>query len=463
MPVNASPQILTGDNPNYKVISNYQENDANTWYITSTRTSNFDVQILTPEGYNLVSGENTIGRTISITSGTSTYEITGTSNKVWTEGDGTAENPYIIKTTAQLQLLADTANVLDNEKYFKLDADIDWGRSIPNFQGTFDSNNHTVKATGSLFIANNGTIKNLIISNTSTNANFANVNESYGTVENCVNNSAISGTGYVGGIVNGNYGNITNCTNNGAVTDTSYVGDVVGNQSSGNLYKNYSGGSCNVGGVNSSDDSGAKKGYKLIFKTAEDYADKTKIESMLVGSGDDLSFELTKGYKITGLSSDDATFTLEDDSYKFTTTSTKGEIEVTATVDLDAVNLTAQNPTTEITSEDTKTIRVNDENKLNFVTADYSNVIIKANFEDSTYKGLQVTIGNLEIPADKKSSVSDLNVIDSGAEINSTDEVDNGTVSNFTLQGDSYSDIELRAALVQIQSALTAARTMIKF
>lgn len=71
-------------------------------------------------------------------------------------GTGTAEDPYIIKTAAQLAYLATQTNAdetFSTGKYFKLEADIDLGNQnwtpIANakaqaFRGTFDGDNHTI-------------------------------------------------------------------------------------------------------------------------------------------------------------------------------------------------------------------------------------------------------------------------------------------------------------------------------
>lgn len=72
------------------------------------------------------------------------------------QGTGTAEDPYVIKTAAQLAYFAQQTNSVENftnDKYFKLEADIDLGNKkwtpIANakgfaFRGTFDGNSHTV-------------------------------------------------------------------------------------------------------------------------------------------------------------------------------------------------------------------------------------------------------------------------------------------------------------------------------
>ena len=89
------------------------------------------------------------------------------------EGEGTAENPYIINSDADLKALQEIVNN-GNEvsgKYFRLDADIYGGNisTIGNssdnpFKGHFDGNGHTITGLSScLFGYMYGTVKNLTL------------------------------------------------------------------------------------------------------------------------------------------------------------------------------------------------------------------------------------------------------------------------------------------------------------
>ena len=160
--------------------------------------------------------------------------ILGTESDYQDTSSGTADDPYIITTTSQMELLAMRVNTQGetyHDKHFRLDADLDFsgktyipiGNDVTNtFQGTFDGNGHTIANinTGSdnmyagVFglTSNGATVKNLVVGGTST----------------------IYGTEIAGGIIASNYNNdltITNCRVDAGVTVISmrgFAGGIIG-------------------------------------------------------------------------------------------------------------------------------------------------------------------------------------------------------------------------------------------
>ena len=179
-------------------------------------------------------------------------------------GSGTEEEPYLIMDAEGLRLLAEKVNDGNNYegKYFRLENDIDLSASEPwtaigtyfydststlnnnPFSGTFDGGGYEIKGLSIKKSDNNqglfgyvdigGIVKNLTVSGSVTGSSLVGgvVGRNYGTVENCVNNAAVTGSGgYVGGIVGYNNGSgctVANCTNTGTVTGDRQVGGVVG-------------------------------------------------------------------------------------------------------------------------------------------------------------------------------------------------------------------------------------------
>ena len=76
----------------------------------------------------------------------------GSSSTIWTNGTGTANDPYLIESAANLRYLVD--NIASyNTKCFKQTVDIDldynpWtplGNNTNPFKGTFDGAGHTIE------------------------------------------------------------------------------------------------------------------------------------------------------------------------------------------------------------------------------------------------------------------------------------------------------------------------------
>lgn len=182
-------------------------------------------------------------------------------------GTGTAEDPYIIKTAAQLKYMQTQYSGATSQKYakglyFKLAASLDMSKGswtpIANrgtnsnsgwsyFAGNLDGNGYTVKiASGSdsfngagLFEGISGTVKNLVIAGTakgSTRAGAVAYTANTGfVIENVKSFTTISTTSakeaYVGGILGMTKatGKIKNCANYGDVTaQATYCGGILG-------------------------------------------------------------------------------------------------------------------------------------------------------------------------------------------------------------------------------------------
>ena len=176
--------------------------------------------------------------------------------------DGSEAKPYIIKTTAGLDLLAQRVNAGNRYegKFFKLDADIEYDKNTENnftpigdnnhyFMGAFDGNGKTISGINinnssaynqGIFGRVDGTVKNLIISNCSIEGYqkigaIAGTLELHGIIENCSvgDNVTLSGCFYIGGIAGvSEEGKIKGCTSAATITgvrdDAGSLGGIVG-------------------------------------------------------------------------------------------------------------------------------------------------------------------------------------------------------------------------------------------
>jgi hypothetical protein len=227
------------------------------------------------------------------------------------EGDGVPNNPYLIHTPEQLNVIGLLPCVWD--KHFKLMANIDLSQYtgtefniIVVFTGTFDGNGHTISNfsytsistqpiglfgyvsgenavirdlafinpnvdagsghyVGSLVgLLSNGNVTNCYAEGGSVAGLFAVGGlvgcNNYGTISECYSTGSISGCGYnggpgqawsscIGGLVGDNEdGTITNCYSTGSVSGGLYVGGLVGDNS-GTISNSYAKG----GSVSGSD------------------------------------------------------------------------------------------------------------------------------------------------------------------------------------------------------------------
>jgi hypothetical protein len=194
-------------------------------------------------------------------------------------GNGTATDPYLIATPADINTLGETSD--DWWKFFKLVADINMGNSINtnykiignanhHFTGTFDGNGHKIRnltyATtpvtdyvGLFGYINNATIKNLGVEDINVSggrlvggiAGFQ-----YGTrssITNCYSTGSVTGNEYTGGLCGGNYCEIIGCYSNTSVIGIYYSNDTGGlcGRNNGTIINCYS-----MGNVSGSYDTG---------------------------------------------------------------------------------------------------------------------------------------------------------------------------------------------------------------
>ena len=116
------------------------------------------------------------------------------------------------------------------------------GNSRSPYTGTFDGNGCTI--TGLTiesefdsiglfgYVGEGGIVRNVTLKGGSIKGNNdvgGVAGDNYGTVSNCYNTGAVSGSGFkVGGVAGDNYGTVSNCYNTGEVKGDSDVGGVVG-------------------------------------------------------------------------------------------------------------------------------------------------------------------------------------------------------------------------------------------
>lgn len=236
-------------------------------------------------------------------------------------GKGTEEEPYIIKSLEDMNILSESVADGNSYKgvYFKLSSDIDlsdskefssigywdglksndngeWWESEKNraFEGVFDGNGFSVKnailyAENNYFglfsyIGKNGVVKNLNIDSTNRLTAHNNVRKiaalagiNLGTIENCTNSAdfgfTASNVTYLAGIVGENYGIVTGCVNNSNMTSAGNSKSGIVGENYGTIRKSENNGdlsnSGNVGGITIENRNG--KGQALLF--IDDYAD----------------------------------------------------------------------------------------------------------------------------------------------------------------------------------------------
>jgi hypothetical protein len=182
------------------------------------------------------------------------------------DGKGTSSNPYLLKTAADWNLLADymnKTNINFEGQFFKMTADLDFSDTTLNplgvsptfFDATLDGNNFAIKGyklTGSTaylapisILDGKGVVKNLTVKgsvessySTNTKAYVAGlVGKLYGSLENCQNDGSVEATakGYVGGLVAAAFSGakLTNCRNAGSVKGFTYIAGLIADCAAG--------------------------------------------------------------------------------------------------------------------------------------------------------------------------------------------------------------------------------------
>lgn len=290
--ISLSPAALNFGSP----LVGYTQPAAQTITITNTGTSSVTLSQPEATNYNITAplpvtiasggtatftvrphiglAAGTYNRTISV-SGTNganaTFTVSFTVRAM--AGDGSASNPYIIMTAANLN------NVRNNMlAHYELGADIDlasylsggagfsqWGAAgwLPigtmsnRFTGALDGagykitgltiNRPTTNDVGLFgFIGSGATVKNLGVEITLGAAggikgqNFvggvAGWVDGGSSISNCYVTGNVSGSNFIGGVVGATYGSISNCYATGAVGGTRAIGGVVGQMVGGIIF-----------------------------------------------------------------------------------------------------------------------------------------------------------------------------------------------------------------------------------
>lgn len=221
-----------------------------------------------------------------------TTEVSGTMLGYWEDyasttlsGSGTADNPYLINSAADLAHLAKEGANKYNTKYFKLEKDLDlsgklWtpiGRSNENDSSSplwcnFDGDGHTI--TG-LTVRTNGTYASGMFGPGYAAGLFGNLYNS--TVSNLhLTDVDVRGDYYAGGLC-GSMSNslIYGCTVDGKVSGATHVGGLVGDIDNSDNYLFACGTRCTVVATTSGTNAGGLVGYARTLSVASSYASGT--------------------------------------------------------------------------------------------------------------------------------------------------------------------------------------------
>ncbi|MFA9456647.1 Ig-like domain-containing protein [Halalkalibacter sp. AB-rgal2] len=189
----------------------------------------------------------------------SVMELASISSTMYSGGDGSAGNPYVIETAEQLNEVRNNLNA-----HYQLENDIDlaayssgqgWvpiGVSSNQFNGTLDGNGHVItnltidrsntrQDDQGLFgvIGENGVVKNVSLENIEIGSNQGFsigglVGLNYGEISGVSINSTVEGRYYVGGLVGRNYGDVSQAYAEGLIFGFSRVGGLIG-ENDGNV------------------------------------------------------------------------------------------------------------------------------------------------------------------------------------------------------------------------------------
>lgn len=229
-----------------------------------------------------LSGLKKLGFIAKTSSGTQTEDkflevIQGRVN-VYSGGEGTAADPFIIKTSADLKELSTTPMDWASDVYLKLGDNIDAGTLTTSigsksqaFKGNFDGAGHTInnlslsnanvgESTGLFGAIDGATIKDLgVINATISGATYAGILAGYsanGKIERCFTSGTVSGSSIcVGGLVGENAGGtITDCYSGANVTnDDDYATGGLAGKNTGIIANTYASGEIKgkdyVGGI----------------------------------------------------------------------------------------------------------------------------------------------------------------------------------------------------------------------
>jgi hypothetical protein len=205
-------------------------------------------------------------------------------------GAGTQDNPYLIYTAEELNVIG--VFPCEFDKHFKLMADIDLRHYVGTefniigiaspFTGVFDGNGKKItnlNHTSGLFVYVSGAIKDLGLIGSNIDAGRGSPvgsladNLQGGTITNCyAEGASVSGYGWVGGLVGDlDRSTITNCHATGSITGTGwYVGGLVGYNSYGSITS-----SCSTGTVSGGWSVGGLVGYNGYGSVTSSYSTST--------------------------------------------------------------------------------------------------------------------------------------------------------------------------------------------
>lgn len=182
-------------------------------------------------------------------------------------GSGTPEDPYIISNKTHLINAADYPSAC-----FELIADLTFsaGDTLPgfsSFSGSFDGKGHTVSlpdtvASAPLFGTLSGTVENLTLDGSFTDASFASSVKASGVLRHCRNIGAVTGTSDAGGLAEFCSGIIEDCSNAGPVTSQSCAGGIVSTATNGIIRRCYNTGDIRSSGYDYDDYAGGIAAYK---------------------------------------------------------------------------------------------------------------------------------------------------------------------------------------------------------
>lgn len=185
------------------------------------------------------------------------------------EGSGTSSSPYLIKSTTDLDLLAQRVNANNNYQgtHFRVENDINFNPSSSTNNNFTVIGNYSNRFKGH-FDGNGKTISGIRINSTNKYQGLFGYLGTNALVEKIkLANTIITGSDYIGGIAGENYGTIQNCTVESSVTiNATYdIGGIVGYNGS-----IVSGCTSSVTLIGSSDMNGGITGYNTQNAQLED-------------------------------------------------------------------------------------------------------------------------------------------------------------------------------------------------
>lgn len=203
-------------------------------------------------------------------------EVVQGRRNAYSGGEGTSENPFILKTADDINALAATPADWEADVWLRLDADINLQSSFSGigaknnpFKGHFDGNCHLVKgvsisnsaigsATGFFNAIEGATISRLGLTEVNiSGSTFTGALVGYaasGTISRCFSAGSVSSSSIcVGGLAGENHASISDCYSIATVTTTDYVAGGLIGKNKGSVSKCYSSGAVSaynyVGGL----------------------------------------------------------------------------------------------------------------------------------------------------------------------------------------------------------------------